>query len=87
MKSVPSQIQKFSSAEVEKIRRDPPAILDVKTLSIFLGQSERQTRDDIRLRRIPSLRLGGRVLVRRIDLELALEGLVIGRPRLSRSLP
>ena len=87
MKSVPHQIQKISSAEVELIRRDPPAIMDVNTVSIFLSQSERKTRDDIRLRRIPSIRLGGRIIVRRIDLELALESLVIGRPRLSRSLP
>ena len=84
MKSETSQVQKFSSAEVELIRRDPPAIMDVRTVSIFLGQSERKTRDDIWLRRIPSLRLGGRIIVRRIDLEHALEGLVIGLPRKCR---
>lgn len=84
MKKETSQIQKFSSTEVDMIRRDPPAILDVPTVSVFLGQCERKTRDDIRLRRIPSLRLGGRILVRRTDLEQALESLVIGRPRLSR---
>lgn len=84
MKKETSPIQKFSSAEVDKIRRDPPAIMDVGTVSIFLGQSERKTRDDIRLRRIPSLRLGGRILVRRTDLENALERLVIGGPRKCR---
>lgn len=81
MKKETSQTQKHSSTEVELIRRDPPAILDIPTVSIFLGQSERKTRDDIRLRRIPHLRLGGRILVRRADLEQALESLVIGRPR------
>ena len=84
MKSETIKNPKISSAEAESIRRDPPAIMDVKIVSIFLGQCERKTRDDIRLRRIPSLRLGGRILVRRTDLEQALESLVIGRPRLSR---
>ena len=81
MKSETSHVQKFGSAEAELIRRDPPAVMDVPTVSIFLGQSERKTRDDIRLRRIPSLRLGGRILVRRTDLEHALESLVVGLPR------
>ena len=81
MKSETFQIQKFSSAEADLIRRDPPAIMDVPIVSIYLGQCERKTRDDIRLGRIPNLRLGGRILVRRTDLEYALESLVIGRPR------
>jgi excisionase family DNA binding protein len=70
--------------EADKIRRDPPLVMGVREVALFLGQSERKTRDDLRLRRIPSLRLGGRILVRRADLELALENLVIGRPRLGR---
>lgn len=77
---------KLSGANVELIRRDPPAVMDVATVSVFLGQSERKTRDDLRLRRIPHLRLGGRVLVRRIDLERALENLVTGSARPIRSI-
>lgn len=67
---------RFSPEEIAEIQRNPPAILDVPTLAIFLNQSERKTRDDLRFGRIPSLRLGGRVLTRREDLERALAALV-----------
>lgn len=65
-----------SADETARIRRDPPAILSLAETAAFLGQSERKTRDDIRLGRIPHLRLGGRILVRRVDLEHALAALV-----------
>ena len=68
--------QKLAYGELTGIRRDPPAILDVRTLSLFLGQSERKTRDDIRFGLIPHIRLVGRVLVRRIDLERSLAAMV-----------
>ena len=67
---------RFTREEIAEIRRNPPAILDVPTLAVFLDQSVRKTRDDICFGRIPHLRLGGRVLIRREDLERALASLV-----------
>jgi hypothetical protein len=70
------KFSKLTSEDIARIRRDPPAILTLAETAVFLWQSERKTRDDIRLRRIPHLRLGGRILVRRADLEGALAALV-----------
>jgi excisionase family DNA binding protein len=72
-----TKISKLTSEEIARIRRDPPAVLTLGETAVFLRQSERKTRDDIRLRRIPHLRLGGRILVRRADLERALAALVV----------
>ncbi len=51
--------------------------MDVRTVSVYLSQSVRKTRDDIRLRRIPHLKLGGKILVRHADLDQALKALVV----------
>lgn len=72
-----SQPKHFSEKEIATIRRTPPALMDVRTVAAYLSQSERKTREDIRLRRIPHLKLGGKILVRLIDLQRALDALVI----------
>jgi hypothetical protein len=69
--------KRFTDDQIELIRRDPPAILDVPTLACFLSQSERKTREDIRLRRIPHVKLGGKIIVRLVDLKRALDALVV----------
>lgn len=67
---------RFTPEQVSEIRRNPPAILDVPTLACFLSQSERKTREDLRLRRIPHIRLGGKIIVRLVDLKKTLDDLV-----------
>ncbi len=69
--------QAATPAEFADIRRDPPQVMSVLETATYLGQSERKTREDIRLRRIPHVRLGGKILVRLSDLNRALERLVI----------
>lgn len=72
-----SSSKRYTVDESERIRRDPPAIMDVVTVACYLSQSERKTREDIRLRRIPHIRLGGKILVKLVDLHSALDSLRI----------
>jgi len=69
--------QTATRPETADIRRNPPQVMTVLETATYLRQSERKTREDIRLRRIPHLRLGGKILVRLCDLNRALERLVI----------
>lgn len=73
----PTTSTRFTDTQIAEIRREPPAIMDVVTVACYLGQSERKTREDIRLRRIPHIRLGGKILVRLVDLQRALEALLV----------
>lgn len=61
------------------IRSNPPEIMSVTELAMYLNQSPRKTWEDVRLGRIPSIKLGGRVLLRRVDIEVALQRLTRGR--------
>ena len=67
---------KFSPAAIAALRESPPWIMGLDELAVVLGRSERSVRDDIRCGRIPHVRLGGAIKVRRIDLEKTLERLV-----------
>ena len=67
---------KFSPEAIAALRGNPPWVMSVDELVIVLGRSERSIRDDIRRGRIPSVRLGGAIKVRRCDLEKALARLV-----------
>jgi len=78
MKST-THTSKLTADAAEKIRRNPPQILVVPEVAAYFSQCERKTRTDIRLGRIPSFRLGGRVLVRLSDLERAIDNMVVGR--------
>ncbi len=69
---------KLSPAEIDQIRRDPPRILNVPEAAAYLGQSIRKTNADIEARRIPSIKLGGRVLLCRDDIDSALRALTRG---------
>ncbi len=71
-----SSSHKFTPAEIKALRDSPPWIMGVDEVAVVLGRSERSVRDDIRRGRIPHLRIGGAIKVRRGDLEKALSGLV-----------
>lgn len=72
-----SSHRRFTADEANHIRREPPAIMDIATVACYLSQSERKTREDVRLRRIPHIRLGGKILVRLVDLHSALDSLKV----------
>ena len=57
---------------LEAIRRNPPRIMDIAEVSIYLGQSPRKTRNDVRLGRLPRIKLGGSVRFRIEDVDRAL---------------
>lgn len=59
------------------IRSNPPLIMSLMECAAFLGISYRKIREDIQARRIPHIRLGGKILIRRDALMAALEKLEI----------
>ncbi len=61
----------------QAIRINPPLIMSLMECAAFLGISYRKIREDIQARRIPHIRLGGKILVRRDALMAALEKLEI----------
>lgn len=65
------------SDATQAIRTNPPLVMSLKEAAAFLGISYRKIREDIQARRIPHLRLGGKVLIRRDALLAALEKLEI----------
>lgn len=65
------------SDATQAIRTNPPLVMSLKEAAAFLGISYRKIREDIQARRIPHLRLGGKVLVRRDALMAALEKLEV----------
>lgn len=67
---------KFSPAAIAALRETPPWVMGVDELAVVLDRSERSVRDDLRRGRIPYLRIGGAIKVRRGDLEKALTRLV-----------
>lgn len=65
------------SDHAQAIRTTPPLVMSLKEAAVFLGISYRKIREDIQARRIPYIRLGGRILVRRDALMAALEKLEV----------
>jgi len=65
-----------SPEEISSLRRDPPFLMGVREAAVVLLRSERSVREDVRLGRLPSVKLGGAIRIRRADLEAALAGLV-----------
>lgn len=66
----------ITPANIAALRECPPWIMDVDELAVVLKRSERSVREDIRRGRIPHVRLGGSIKVRRADLEKTLAKLV-----------
>ena len=66
---------KLPDERAERIRRDPPRIMDLNETAAYLGQSPRKTREDAKLGRIPMVKLGGRIRFRLVDIDRALERL------------
>jgi excisionase family DNA binding protein len=70
-------IDHLDPVTAERIRRDPPKLLNIAEAATYLGVSARTIRDRIADRRLTCIRLGGRVLLRTTDLERDLERLTI----------
>lgn len=60
-----THLDKIDPDRAERIRRDPPQVMDLNEAAAFARCGVRTLRDHIRHRRISSLKLGGRVLLRR----------------------
>ncbi len=65
------------SDATKAIRTNPPLIMSLMEAAAFLGISYRKIREDIQARRIPHIRLGGKILIRRDALMAALEKLEV----------
>jgi excisionase family DNA binding protein len=59
------------------IRSNCPANLKVKEAAIYLGVSERKLRDSIARGDVRHARFGSRIILRRQDLDLFLEGRLV----------
>ena len=66
-------------AETTSLRWNPPHIMNAKELSVYLGISERKIRSDGASGKIPSVRIGGRVVFRLCDIDRCLENLRRGK--------
>jgi excisionase family DNA binding protein len=60
------------------IRHHPPQIMSVQEVALYLGVSVRKIRSDSTEGRIPSFKLGGRVLFRLKDINEMIERLMKG---------
>lgn len=72
-----SDPQSPDSVMTKEIRRNPPLIMSLKEGATFLGVSVRKLRTDLKARRIPHVRLGGKILLRRDAVEAALQKLEV----------
>ena len=62
--------------ERHSIRSNCPANLSPKEAAIYIGVSERKLRSSIANHEVKHVRFGSRVILRKIDLDSFLEGLV-----------
>ncbi len=60
-----------------EIRMHPPANMSVKEASLYLGVSERKLRDSIARNEVKHVRFGPRVILRKVDLDSFLEGMMV----------
>jgi len=66
----------INSNEIELVRYNTPANLSVKEAATYLTLSERKLRDMLAKHEIKHVRLGSRIILRRIDLDSYMEDLV-----------
>jgi excisionase family DNA binding protein len=76
---IETNIMKLVDEDVASLRWNPPHIMNAKELSIYLGISERKIRSDATSGKIPSVRIGGRVVFRLCDIDQCLEKLRRGK--------
>jgi excisionase family DNA binding protein len=61
----------------QSIRSNPPTNMSVKEASIYLGVSERKLRESLAIGDVRHVRFGSRIIMRKQDLDLFLEGMVV----------
>ena len=61
----------------DNIRSNPPTNMSVKEASIYLGVSERKLRESLATGDVRHVRFGSRIIMRKQDLDLFLEGMVV----------
>jgi len=63
---------KLTGPTAETIRRDPPRCMNLAECAAYLGVSPKKLRNDVRMRRLPVVKLGGRLIFRLEDVDRAL---------------
>jgi excisionase family DNA binding protein len=58
------------------IRSSPPINMSVVEASLYLGVSERKLRESIARREVKHVRFGSRIILRKLDLDSFLDGMV-----------
>lgn len=67
------RIVEQKAGNLTSIRFNPPLNMNAKELSAYLGISERKVRGDAAAGKIPSVRVGGRVIFRLKDIDSFLD--------------
>jgi excisionase family DNA binding protein len=71
------KLETVDDSRAELVRRDPPQIMSVFEAAWYLNCSEKTIRTDIDARRLSCVRLGGRVLLRLVDLHADLDRMAV----------
>lgn len=72
-----ADLNRYDPERAERIRRDPPLLLDLNEAAVLARCGVRTLRDHIRRRSLSCVKLGGRVLIRRDQLLADLEKLTL----------
>jgi excisionase family DNA binding protein len=72
-----TRLELIDPARAKEIRISPPIVMSINEGACYLGVSPRKLRDDIKSRRIASAPFGGRILIRRADLDAAIESRIL----------
>lgn len=69
-------MEKPYTKQLNPLRSNPPANMSAKEAATYLGVSERKLRDSIARGDVRHVRFGSRIILRKQDLDLFLEGMV-----------
>jgi excisionase family DNA binding protein len=72
-----TRLELIDPARAKEIRTSPPIVMSINEGACYLGVSPRKLREDIKSRRIASAPFGGRILIRRADLDAAIESRIL----------
>lgn len=62
------------------IRRDPPVYMSLSEAACYIAMSPRTLRDNVRRGKISMVKIGGRILFRRVQLDADLEKIMNTKP-------
>lgn len=65
------------TTNLESVRSNPPTNMSVEEASLYIGIAKRSLREKIANREIKHVRIGRRIILRRVDLDAYLESLSV----------